>query len=147
MVDYSYSKPKQEMQGSTVTDKFKMLHKQKLPANHWMCDFDIVLLRADKSGIAAVIDHKRRGEAEYNGLDRCILFSECVAYRDVKKAGIPVYIAVWDDGDEIIDVYEWLSADIQPKVPISTLKKLGALTWGRFKDFEDWLRRGRPKRS
>ena len=116
---------KRNLKGSSTRDAFKHWHKQApLPHGFYACDIDFALItKKPQAGIVAVLDYKSL-------YDR-ITFTEVIAYNDLIKRGIDVYIvsAEWhgDDAPEpftCFTVQKYISGDWNPDPPKTELEMI-----------------------
>lgn len=94
---------KRNLQGSPTRDRFKFLHKQKLPNNYCASDADLFLVDWDRGLPVALLDFKC-------GRDK-ISRTEVIVYAWVWRKELPVYIVCANNKEDLeegrFEIYQW----------------------------------------
>jgi len=143
---------KRALTGSASRDRFKQLHKEKLPDNCYALDIDFALVEKnqhrgeDQPLIAAILDFKTASDD--------LTFTEVLAYNQFLEKNIPVYVvesetndfAQVDVADHRFTIKEYNGGNwrlFPPSYECEVLRE-GA-TWRVLKKWEDKLRIERRK--
>lgn len=126
------------LQGSPSRDLFKRKHKA-LNKNLYALDLDFVLVEKEPvAGIVAVLDYKC-------GHD-CVSFSETIAYCDLIRRGIAVYIVSGNSEAEPPFIIDEFIGGHHEKPSVRTTPVQHADTWDDFERWEMAVRRAWRKR-
>lgn len=139
---------KKNQKGSESRDKFKLLHKAKLPDSQWATDADLVLV--EKYPIpfpVAILDFKMPRDG--------LSFTEAILYQHLSSLPnpytVPVYLveAVNDflnlpENEHRFCVKRVFDMDYRPNPPKYAHKLIADnMTWDQFSEWEQRLRRYR----
>ncbi len=125
---------KNDLIGSESRDKFKWLHKQKLPSDCYAADADLMIVTKNPPRIAGLIDFKRGSDS--------ITFAEVIAYNHLLDMGVSVYIVSSNDF-ETFDVERYLWGDFRPHPPeIVTERVVSGVDWDGLGEWEREVRGG-----
>lgn len=137
-------------EGSPTRDRFKLLHKRKLPRDCYALNSDLELV--DKYPVPGIV-----ARLDFKCLNDSISFTEGIAYNHYVSMGIPVYLVEaqhqsWEFTDMDPDVqrfcvYQYIEANWKPDPPIVTKVLVAAdLSWADLSNWEKRLRRERRHR-
>lgn len=107
----SMSDGRRAVKGSPTRDKFKQLHKSRLPSYMFACDIDLRWIEKNPYGVVAELDLKV-------GPRDAVTFSEVIGYNDDLSLGRKVFIIHAAD-EEALEAYrftvrEYLGGDPGP---------------------------------
>jgi len=125
---------KQCLKGSPARDTFKHWHKQwPMPKEFYATDLDFILITKYPSPcIVAVLDYKR--------LNDSITFAEVIAYNELVRKGIPVYIIKGKDASVLpLSIWSYETGDYHPDPPQIQMHLV--TTCNSVEDFIAWERR------
>ena len=124
---------KRELSGSSSRDRFKQWHKKALPTHMFACDLDLVLVEKNPFLIVAVLDVKKPRDG--------VTFTEVIAYNEILKMGIPVYV-LYAQSDDHIDngqhtIRRYLDGDPRPN-PVKVVYSPAVTVTHSVSDFARW---------
>lgn len=121
------------LRGSPWRDAFKHAHKARLGPGFWASDLDLVLVRKEPPGIAAILDVKRPDEP--------LSFAEVLAYNDL-LAIAPIYIIVATDAEHgPFTIRRYRDGNWQPSPPVVVSDFVTVCTgWDAFRAWEQSVR-------
>lgn len=130
-----------QQEGSPAADRFRLLHKQLLDKTFSATDMDLVLVEKKPYQLVAVIDYKQLSDK--------LTYTEIVAYNELIKMNIPVFIiysradiTATEPDDHRFSIYEYLGGDPWPATPIkNVLLVLKDVDWDGIQKWEANLRR------
>lgn len=124
------------LQGSSLNDVFKNLHKRYLAPHMVGCDLDFVIVEKNPDCIVAFKDIKRLGEP--------VTFTEVITYNVLMKVA-PVYL-LYADGEEGVNagqftIHRYFGGDRRPNPPtIRTRLWRQTANWEEFARWEQDMR-------
>ncbi len=124
------------LKGSPLRDRFKQLHKERLPSHMTGCDLDFAIVEKNPDCIVAFKDVKRVGEA--------VTFAEVIAYNWLLRLA-PVFL-LYTAGPEALEagrfeVRRYLGGNRGPNPPTIATELVARLaSWEQYREWEQALR-------
>lgn len=129
-----------EQEGSPAADRFRLLHKKILEKTFFAIDIDLVLVEKKPYQLVAVIDYKQ--------LEDKLTYAEIIAYNELVKMGVPVFIihsrtdiVSTNPEEHRFDIYRYLNGDPWPTNPTKEVElEVKDVSWDGIEEWERRLR-------